>query len=456
MPAAIPGWDLVETVSGMPEATADSAQLSVAGNQPMETAEMFGIWLRPFVGNQNDLEGTNSQTNAYLSQTVPATSGTNYTFTGWSKWEQNYSGAVGALDFLSPSGGGTSPTESMFEVAFLDGGGAVLGAPVALDLRTVQFGDANWRQHEVMATAPAGTVSARVTASATDMIINIDPEQSAFYDNFSLTPTASPDSELLFNGDLNDPLSNPGWAVTEPPATNNASIAMESYANNTPGGGTGFWLRAFSEGDASVSQTVAGSAGLTYNLTAASKWEENYSGGLLDTDTETLLEIAFLDSEGEVLGDPATLDLRTVQMNDNTWRTHMLSAASPAGTAQVRVSGLATDMSFTDGGQSAFLDDFSLTVSTGVLAGDYNNNGTVDAADFTVWRDNLDTAFALPNETVTLGSVTIEDYNEWVSHFGDTSPGLASASGVPEPTAAVLALVGLLAFAGSCRRASSR
>ena len=54
------------------------------------------------------------------------------------------------------------------------------------------------------------------------------------------------------------------------------------------------------------------------------------------------------------------------------------------------------------------------------LPGDFNNNGVVDAADFTVWRDNLGLSVALPNDT-TPGEVTWADYDLWVSNFGATA-----------------------------------
>lgn len=56
------------------------------------------------------------------------------------------------------------------------------------------------------------------------------------------------------------------------------------------------------------------------------------------------------------------------------------------------------------------------------VLGDYNRNGTVDAADYTVWRD----AFAAGAETLprrdptATGPVGQSDYNFWKAHFGDT------------------------------------
>ena len=91
------------------------------------------------------------------------------------------------------------------------------------------------------------------------------------------------------------------------------------------------------------------------------------------------------------------------------------------------------------------------------LPGDYNQDGTVDAADYTVWRNNLGSSTALPNDD-TLG-VGPDDYDRWKTHFGESSgSGAAVNSPVPEPHSDVLvaicALVGMLAAVGS--RAQSR
>jgi hypothetical protein len=67
------------------------------------------------------------------------------------------------------------------------------------------------------------------------------------------------------------------------------------------------------------------------------------------------------------------------------------------------------------------------------LAGDYNNSGTVDAADYVMWRNALGTSTLLPNDT-TPGSVTEVDYNVWRANFGRTvPPGIASVAEFAAP-----------------------
>ena len=325
----------------------------------------------------------------------------------------------------------------------------MIGSPVTLDLRTEQFDDNTWRQHMLPASvAPAGTANVRVTASATDMIFNIDPSQSGFYDSFSLTAASTPATELLTNGKLNFVTGDPVWTTV-----GNLQFNTGGFANHTPGGVVGAWLRSFLGGDGTVTQTVPGTAGGNYSFSAWSKWETNYSGGQTGTPTETKLEVAFLDGSNAVLGTPVTLDLRTQQMNGADWRQHTLMGTAPAGTAKVRVSGLATNMVSTTGQQGAFFDDFTLMLAAAGIAGDYNNDGTVNAADYVMWRDNVGTTNMLPNDP-TGGTIGSTQYNTWRANFGLTGGSGANllAVEVPEPASCLLAVSTLIGAIGLRRR----
>jgi hypothetical protein len=88
-----------------------------------------------------------------------------------------------------------------------------------------------------------------------------------------------------------------------------------------------------------------------------------------------------------------------------------------------------------------FTGTFTATYSLSQpLYGDYNDNGTVDAADYVLWRDG-----GLLANDATPG-VQPEDYDQWRTNFGDMSAGsgLGSGSAVPEPASAVLVLFGLV------------
>lgn len=84
-------------------------------------------------------------------------------------------------------------------------------------------------------------------------------------------------------------------------------------------------------------------------------------------------------------------------------------------------------------------NDLVLSVAP-TLPGDYNADGVVDAADYTVWRDG-----GSPDSS-------IEGYNVWVANYGASAS--ASGSAVPEPTA--MGLVVLASAWLQCWRRSTR
>jgi len=99
----------------------------------------------------------------------------------------------------------------------------------------------------------------------------------------------------------------------------------------------------------------------------------------------------------------------------------------------------------------------NLPVVNAVL-GDYNQNGVVDAADYTVWRNNLNgPATSLPNRNpANTGNVNQADYTYWKSRFGATtgSGGGALAAGgaaVPEPGTLLLGMLALCGVAAGRR-----
>jgi hypothetical protein len=81
------------------------------------------------------------------------------------------------------------------------------------------------------------------------------------------------------------------------------------------------------------------------------------------------------------------------------------------------------------------------------VAGDYNGNGTVDAADYVVWRENnglTSGATAAQGDGNGDGMVNSADYSLWRANFGASGSGsvaaLESLAAVPEPSSLFLGL----------------
>ncbi len=97
------------------------------------------------------------------------------------------------------------------------------------------------------------------------------------------------------------------------------------------------------------------------------------------------------------------------------------------------------------GSNNAYLDNVRLvyTLPDG-LAGDYNDDGVVDAADYTVWRDHQGArAGSLPND-IDGGPIGEAQYSTWTTQFGAKLSPLpaVSAASVPEPSTGALLAFG--------------
>ena len=221
----------------------------------------------------------------------------------------------------------------------------------------------------------------------------------------ALATASASAQELLINGGLDDPGTHEGdvavgWGLTEGPLNsamppvlaNSATFASFADRVDDPGDATevGLWFRAFAGGGAApapatvfadLTQSVPGTAGQKYLLSAWARFETHYAGGVdnlndgppepdgSSTDgapspTDTFLAIDFLGAGNSLLGSAARELRAGGQVNNAGWLQHFVSGTAPAGTLLVQVRGSMVNGVVNPGvnPQSAFLDDFSLTV----------------------------------------------------------------------------------------------
>jgi hypothetical protein len=87
---------------------------------------------------------------------------------------------------------------------------------------------------------------------------------------------------------------------------------------------------------------------------------------------------------------------------------------------------------------------FESAATAPALPGDYSGDNVVDAADYAIWRDSLNTSADLPNDE-TPGTVDAGDYDVWKAHFGESllGSGGQTTSAVPEPAGLLLTLIAI-------------
>ena len=189
-------------------------------------------------------------------------------------------------------------------------------------------------------------------------------------------------------------------------------------------------------------------AGAQYSVGLQTTYTDPVPDGLLAPDQSFHVTLEFTGTPGN--------ESYVIEVNDTpiTWlQDGEMSHPWAPGAPGVNMLSFLTDASafFSGGAGNVYLDNLIIINSDlpplEGLVGDYNGDETVNAADYTVWRDTLGAGGPdLPADGNGNDLVDATDYDVWREHFGET---LGSGSGVagvaiPEPASSALVLMVLL------------
>lgn len=171
------------------------------------------------------------------------------------------------------------------------------------------------------------------------------------------------------------------------------------------------------------------------------------------------LKIDFYSRFGAKHGSDAMLREEILWIADATtatdqWAQQELSALAPEGAEEARLSIVFEQPGYAGG--AIHIDDIVFEATPAVARADFNFDGSVNAADYTVWRDTRGaTGSDLAADADRSGRVDAQDLAIWSEHFGSQVEQGAGRV-VPEPGATTLVLGAGVATLSSTRNRSNR
>ncbi|WP_425398839.1 dockerin type I domain-containing protein [Aeoliella sp.] len=306
----------------------------------------------------------------------------------------------------------TQTDHGVVDVEFLNSSGGVLGTgqitPGSVNLT-------QWTDYSHLGIVPAGTTSARISAWG---VLEAGGTADGYMDNIDFRVLEGGATDLAMFLEVNTSSGD----ITLRNQTDEA-VAIDYYEIMS-NGGAGNSLLA---GDANwTSFQDENAAGFPAGNGSGNGWEE--AGG---ADSDTLSESFWLGSSNVLPGASISLGnaFNTSQPQDLTFRYGVVESTSPTG--------------------------------------DYNGDGTVNIADYTVWRNTLGATVPQGTGADGDGDGTIGpgDYTEWKENFGSTgdkgpgtlvtgfvkyvSSGSVAATNVPEPSSVVIVSMAVAGIFGA-------
>ncbi len=233
--------------------------------------------------------------------------------------------------------------------------------------------------------------------------------------------------QTLFGHD-GKPLGDAEGEIDSPVAPLQIKVRGDDFPNAIPNQLFIEWI----DGDGDIHSLASGESAvagqwvhLAFTLTdsAAELWVAGETGDYLLKDAISGEDFAGALGPGEVtIFEPAGFSIGRGMFNNGVtdWSDALID--------EVRIS----DVALTP-------DEFLFITAPGI-DGDYNGDGSVNAADYTVWRDTLDSTTELAADGNNNSVIDSGDYTVWSNNYGASS---GSAVAVPEPTGVAL-FTGLL------------
>lgn len=267
------------------------------------------------------------------------------------------------------------------------------------------------------------------TASATNLLVNGSFENGTYtFGGDGAQNVAPGDSTItgwsVINKSIAPILNTNTYSIL--PQDGTISLDMQGYFESFPYGG--------------VQQTISTQAGNQYRL---SFWIGVQNSLGIGMGPAGVMATA---------GATSQTFTNTLTGAGNQWQQFTMDFTAAGAQTTITLSGQSTQ-----GGAYIGLDNAAVEIlAAGSIPGDYSNNGTVEAADYVIWRDQLGTSAPLPNDPIG-GTIGPAQFNQWRTHFNQTAAaGVIVSSAVPEPTSALLLGAAVASLGMRIRRRNHR
>lgn len=203
--------------------------------------------------------------------------------------------------------------------------------------------------------------------------------------------------------------------------------------------------------------TVTAGDALAASLSALVRSADSIAG----TANVAEMKIEFYNQHGAAFGSAAFLGEQKLRVADGAsqtdeWLSRQLVGVAPDGAVEARL--VLQFLQPNNEGGAVHIDSVAFGISnTVIVTGDYDASGTVDEADYLVWRNTFGSTTALAADGNGDGTVDAADYTIWRDNLTSTLAGQAVRTlSVPEPGGWPLAIGSLLTIMCRQARAASK